>query len=445
MAVVIVFALAACSSSAATDGGSGSSTAGTTTTTGGSSVPACVGVQCMYATDCCTGTICGVNIFSCCVPDGNPCSTELDCCNLGCNTQTLLCESQFPTSSSTGGSTTGSGTTGGTTGGSTGGLTTGGTSGGSTTGSPLVEAVQFTWTFNGTQTCEQAGIGWVQISNFAGLPVQLVPCRGTDGMAGTTFQFLQLGATSYQLVAFAAGSNRAIYAINGTTTVTDGLTTVAAVFLQQVNPTGSNLSFQWTFNGSSNACTSGALDAGVQVTVASDAGFSGQFPCGTNGLAGSYAAGTYPYTISALLGDGGVAYQATGNATVNGITDTTILADLPPAMIAGSQGALIATLTFGGQTCVSAGTDTLYFTLRDSSGNIAGSGNNDSMSPCVDNNGTLGGTHYFSLITPGTYWLEVTGLVTTTGVPTATEYFTGQVTVSPNYTATVSADASPPP
>jgi hypothetical protein len=286
----------------------------------------------------------------------------------------------------------------------------------------------------------------VQIIGLAGLPVQSVPCRGIDGVAGATFQYLAQGATSYNLVAYAAGTSRGIFAINGNVTVTNGLTNVAAVLLPVGNPTGSNLSFDWTFNGGTTPCSSGQLDGGVQLSVTSDAGFSGNFACAASGTAGTYAQGSYAYQISALGNDGGIAYTANGTATVNGITDTTILADLPPAS-AGSTGAgnLIATMTFSGQSCVSAGTDTLHFSLRDSTGAVAGDGNDDSTSPCLDQSGTLGGSHYFSGIAAGTYWLEVTGLSTSGTTLTPVDYFTGQVTVSPNYTALVSADASAAP
>jgi hypothetical protein len=306
--------------------------------------------------------------------------------------------------------------------------------------------VAFGWTFNGTESCEQAGVGWVEVIGLAGLPAQFVPCRGTDGVAGATFSNLTLGQTSYTLAAYGAGTNRAIFGINGTVTVTSGLTMVSAVLFLQGNPMGSNLTFQWTFNGGTTACSSGLIDGGVQLSVVSDAGFSGLFSCGANGAAGTYASGSYPYTIAALQGDGGIAYSASGTATVNGATDTTILADLAPAASGGSQqGNLIATATFGGQSCVATTVDTLHFSLRDSAGMVAGSGNNDSSSPCVDPSGTLGGTHYFSGIPAGTYWLEVTGLDTSGLAPVPVDYFAGQVTVSPAYTASVSADASAHP
>jgi hypothetical protein len=259
------------------------------------------------------------------------------------------------------------------------------------------------------------------------------------------FSSLTQGATSYTLVAYASGTSRAVYAINGSVTVTSGTTSVAAVLLFEGNPTGSNLSFQWTFNGGSSACSSGLIDGGVLVSVQSDAGFSGLFDCASNGAAGTYATGSYPYLINALWGDGGVAFSAGGSATVNGVTDITVIADLAPPSTSSSPGNLIATMTFGGQSCVATSVDTLYFTLRDSAGVIAGTGNNDSSSPCVDTNGTLGGTHYFSGIPAGTYWLEVTGLSTTGLAPMALDYFTGQVTISPGYTASVSADASAHP
>jgi hypothetical protein len=400
----------------------------------------------MHQSDCCTGTICGAAGLMCCIDVGGSCTDYMQCCTLNC-TPAGVCATQFVTSSSTSGGSSGSTSGGSTTAGSTGGATTtGSTSGGSTTGSSLVQAIAFNWTFNGTQTCEQAGIGWIQISNFAGLPTQYVPCRGSDGVAGATFTYLPVGSTSYTLAAFAAGTGRVIYDITGNTTVTAGLTTVGVVFLLQVNPSGSNLNFQWTFNGGTGPCTSGALDGGVLVSVQSDAGFSQSFPCSTaSAAAGTYQAGPYAFAITASWGDGGVAYQATGSATVNGVTDTTVLADLAPPGGSGFPGNLIANMTFGGQTCVAAGVDTLYFTLRDATGNVAGNGNNDSSSPCVDSSGTLGGTHYFSQLATGTYWLEVTGLVTTGATPVAKNYYTGQVAVTTDFTAQVSADASPPP
>jgi hypothetical protein len=260
------------------------------------------------------------------------------------------------------------------------------------------------------------------------------------------FENLAQGTTSYNLVAYAAGTTRATFAINGNVTVTSGLTNVAAVLLPEGNPTGSNLSFAWTFNGGTSPCTSGQLGEGVQVSVTSDAGFSSNFACSATGTAGAYALGSYAYQISALGNDGGVAYAASGVATVNGITDTTILADLPPAAGGIAEpGNLIATMTFSGQSCVGAGVDTLHFSLRDSTGAVVGGGNNDSSTPCLSSDGTLGGSHYFSGITAGTYWLEVTGLSTSGATATALDYFTGQVTVSPNYTALASADASAAP
>jgi hypothetical protein len=435
--------LAACSSNATSDGGTGTTTGGTTTggTTGGA--PYCINYQCMNTADCCAGTVCGVHGVGCCLADGQPCTNPTDCCNTSCNLVSGLCTNPYSTSTTSSGTTSGGATTGGSSSGST---TSGTTSAGSTTGSTQSNAVSFSWTFNGTQSCEQAAVGWIEVIGFAGLPAQFVPCRGSDGVAGTTFSNLTLGSTSYNLIAYAAGTSRAIYGINGTVTVTSGTTPVAAVLLFEGNPTGSNLTFQWTFNGGASACTSGLIDGGVQLSVQSDAGFSGLFSCTASGAAGTYSTGSYPYAIAALLGDGGIAYSASGNATVNGITDTTILADLAPPSASGSQqGNLIATMTFGGQSCVATTADTLHFSLRDSSGLVAGSGNNDSSSPCVDSAGTLGGTHYFSAIAAGTYWLEVTGIDTSGVTAMPVDYFTGQVTVSPGYTASVSADASPHP
>lgn len=446
--------LAACSSVSTSDGGT-TGTAGSGTTTGGSGGdPYCSGTACCVQSPCsypacCAGTICGVIAAShlCCIDDGQPCVEAYNCCHSRCNQITNRCENPFATSTTGSGTTSGGSTTGGTSAGSTTGTSTSGTtSTGSTTGSTQSNAVAFSWTFNGTQSCEQAGVGWMEVIGLAGLPAQFVPCRSTDGVAGTTFDNLTLGSTSYNLIAYAAGTSRAIYAINGTVTVTSGLTAVAAVLLFEGNPTGSNLGFQWTFNGGTSACSSGLIDGGVQLSVISDAGFSGLFSCAASGAAGTYASGSYPYTIAALLGDGGIAYSTSGNATVNGVTDTTVLADLAPISAGGSpQGNLIATVTFDGQSCVATSADTLHFSLRDSSGMVAGSGNNNSTSLCVDPSGTLGGTHYFSAIPSGTYWLEVTGLSSSGLTTMPVDYFTGQITISPGYTASVSADASPHP
>jgi hypothetical protein len=446
-ALVALTFLGACSTTVTTDGGTGTTTtggttSGGTTTSGG---PTCLGKTCMFDVDCCVGTICGLNDVGCCIADGQPCMDPSDCCNFGCDQTLLTCFNAFATTSGSG-TTSGGSTGGGTSPGSTTGTSTSGTTtGGSTTGSMQPSAVAFTWTFNGTQTCEQAGVGWMEIIGLAGLPAQFVPCRGTDGVAGTTLSNLALGSTSYNLVAYAAGTSRAIFGINGTVTVTSGLTSVSAVLLSEGTAGGSNLTFQWTFNGGSSPCSSGLIDGGVQLTVTSDAGFFSVFSCAANGAAGTYASGSYPYSINALLGDGGVAYSAVGNATVNGLTDTTVLADLPPSGEGFQLGNLIATLTFGGQSCVATNADTLHFSLRDANGLVAGTGNNDSSSLCMEPDGTLGGSHYFSSIPAGTYWLEVTGLSTTGLSVTPVDYFIGQVTVSLGYTASVSADASAHP
>jgi hypothetical protein len=445
-ALVALLSLGACSSTVANDAGTattgGSTTVGTTTSGG----PTCLAQICMYDVDCCAGTICGLNGVGCCVADGQPCRSPEDCCNIGCDQVHFVCFNPFSTSTTTSGTTSGGSTGGGTSSGSTTGTSTSGTtSGGSTTGSTQSNAVAFTWTFNGTQTCEQAGVGWMEIIGLAGLPAQFVPCRGTDGVAGTTLSNLTLGSTSYNLVAYAAGTSRAIFGINGTVTVTNWVTSVSAVLLSEGTAGGGNLTFQWTFNGGSSACSSGLIDGGVLLTVTSDAGFSSVFSCAAIGAAGTYASGSYAYSINALLGDGGLAYSTVGNATVNGLTDTTVLADLPPSGEGFQLGNLIATMTFGGQSCVATNADTLHFSLRDSNGLVAGTGNNDSSSLCMEPDGTLGGSHYFSSIPAGTYWLEVTGLNSGGLSVTPVDYFIGQVTVSLGYTASVSADASAHP
>ncbi len=284
--------------------------------------------------------------------------------------------------------------------------------------------VQFNWSFqapNGGTSCVDADVQTVTIT-IDGITKQFV-CNDFVSGAGQSgvINGILSGTQTYTVAGFSDQ-----YDINGnytgqvqsyggtfTTDLLAGTLDVENISLTPLGtPSNSNIILLWTFNGST--CSQiGSPQVTIQIVDPVSGNVNMPVPCTANGVDGAkitnFAAGSYPFTLSANDGTNG--YFASGTLYVNGYSDTAAHIDLgidstqaPPP---NGPGTVNFEFTFGaGQAgCSAGGVSTVSYFLSDGTGAfVPGSSSSD---PCND---PLPPVTITNLSAPGTYYLSARGL-----------------------------------
>jgi hypothetical protein len=372
-----------------------------------------------------------------CSTPGFSCLIDANCCPVTGNSVSCVQEGDGggecilgAGSSTTGGSTSSGGATGGSTssgsgsGSGTGG--TGGSSGGSTGG--IQTGVDFAWNFGVTETCEQAGVSWIEIQ-LSGNTVGLFPCRDPYGNEGATVSAAAFSQINYTLTAFDPSGAVTLAQANGFVS-TEADITDQPVTLTFGSGGPSSLNLLWTFAGQTCA-QAGVTNVQVEVQDPNDPslGVNQSMAC-SGSIEGAvlpgYAAGQYPVTLSAT--GTSASYQAMGSIFANGLSNVVMMVDLLPTSTV-STGSVLVNFDFGGLSCAASGLDNVGLQLAAANGNPLVPG---TIVPCAD-----AGTSYLftSVPAPATAFLWIEGI----SLGQSEQLANPQVIVSPGGTATYSA------
>jgi hypothetical protein len=298
-------------------------------------------------------------------------------------------------------------------------------------------SVAFQWTFAGS-TCVGANVDLVQIA-IAGTTIQVGCIDAASGVAGVTLSGIPLGTQNFTLTGYTPTYDTnlnytgdvATFQLAAAVTVQGGMVNSTGVLdlpyiSQPPNNANSNIIFLWTFEGKSCATSS------PQVTTV-NLFMNGQSvnvnqQCDVAGLmVKSFAAGTYPFTLTATAGS--VQYTSSGNATVDGVQTITINSDLQQ-QVSSSPGAgdAVIAFTFGtsGQNCQQVGLDTVHFALTDATGAVV---SGSSLTQACTGATTV---TFSGLSGPNVYYLYIQGLAQGTTTYQVSGY---QFTVVPSPTA----------
>jgi hypothetical protein len=296
---------------------------------------------------------------------------------------------------------------------------------------PSPGSVSFHWAFTSANyTCAYASVSSMQVK-IGGITATVGCIDPTSGDQGATIAGVPGGTQPFTLTAYTPtyDSNGnptgtvALYQASGSVQVVGGANNDTGVIqLSYINPpaqnpANSNIVFLWNFLGQTCASTPQVATVRVQVTDNSStaASVDTMVACNTSGTDGiqvqNFAAGTYPFTLTGLDSTGTATYQASGSATVDGLTSVNVYVTLvsvgPPPT--GPGNAQIA-FTFGssGQNCQQVGVDSLHFSLSDSTGApVAGS---DVIVGCMTSGGITEQVAFNSLTAPAVYYLYAQGL-----------------------------------
>ena len=311
--------------------------------------------------------------------------------------------------------------------------------GGNGTGS-----LNFLWTFNGGQSCEVAGVAYVEIQ-VDGAPTQTVSCRDQNGVNGATVADLPGGHASFTLTGEDANQNP-LYQDTGGIPLEAGAATQLSVDLAPlataVEPS-SDIEFLWTFDGKS--CVQASV-AQVVITMPGQQLQQPVQPCALpnstqiegGAIVHGFAPGSYPFELRGEDGSGNVLYQGSGTVYVNGTGTTIVNIDLPAVANPPSQqaGKLTLDWTFGGQSCTAAGVDHVHVTLQDSTG-AAVQGTDQTVLCSQYPNGLA-----YDSLAPATYWLDIQGIASAKVTYQTVNY---QVAVVAGSNATDTIDVSKVP
>ena len=206
---------------------------------------------------------------------------------------------------------------------------------------------------------------------IAGGATLVVPCRDPAGNEGATLQAPAGNSSAWTLTAFDSSSPTPLATASGTALTSARAPTPVAVDLPlATGPAASALDVQWSFMG--QRCAPAAV-ASVQLQLADPnapaLSVNAMPACDTNGLDGTTLPGPYPagqFPI-VLTGDGGAgAYSGSGNISANGLSASTLLADLQRPN--GSGSGVTVHFSFAGQGCAVAGIDTISVQLSRANG-----------------------------------------------------------------------------
>jgi hypothetical protein len=305
-----------------------------------------------------------------------------------------------------------------------------------------VGTLQILWTFNGGQSCAAAGVTTVSVS-VSGSTFNFYCYDPISGVQGATLYNVLAGTQTVTLTGFAG--SQPLYRWSGNLLIYGG---AYNTYRQDLAFTGnpgnnnSNVTFLWSFVGK-NCNQSGVRNVTIQVTDPIGGNVNQTVPCTQLNVDGaqvnSFAAGTYPFTLSVLNGNGQPQYRALGTATVNGQSSITVNVDLqagyPP--VTGRGNATVA-LLFGAQTCDQAGLSQVLADLRDLNGNVV----SESNAPCS----SFPGSFTFTQIdAAATYYLDAVGSTVASDGGTTVKYqLTGEgITIQPSTTSSYSLDVPP--
>jgi hypothetical protein len=306
--------------------------------------------------------------------------------------------------------------------------------------------LQILWTFNGGQGCNSAGVSKVVVQ-ISGFTYSFYCFDPITGVPGATITNVLAGTQAVTLTGYSG--SLAVYRWTGTLLVYGGTFNSYGVDLPFISggtgpggPSQSNVTFLWSF-GSKSCAQAGIPNVNIAVQDPINGNVNQTVPCTQLGVDGamvnSFAAGTYPFTLTGLNQSNQSAFRGIGNATVNGRASITIHVDLQPGNPPVSGiGAAIVALTFAGQSCSQAGVTQIEADLRDLSGNAVG----QSSTSCSSFPGSFS---FGQLNAAATYYLDVTGLGAQSdgGVSVLYQLSGVGLTVQPSTNSTYGIDVPP--
>lgn len=307
------------------------------------------------------------------------------------------------------------------------------------------------WTFNGGQTCSQAGVATIQV-DIQGevLSPNQFACVNSNTTINTGADLGRYLLGNYNLTLTGLDAQGAILdQVTSVATVRGGGSVVSLDALP-VHSTagGGSATLRYTFNGKSCAAANvTVVHISVDGSVLLDAGNNADLPCSQAGIDGvtvaPLSAGGHVFDVAGLV-NGQVAYALQGlSVTVANGQDTAVTPSLPAATP--TTGSAELTWSFvNGMTCAQAQVDSVHVFFDPGAD---GSGGVDAGSvPCAAS-GVDGAT--FDGLAPGNHTVAITALrhatpqdklVYLTHTPPRAELFQAGITTSLD----VSADAASP-
>jgi hypothetical protein len=171
----------------------------------------------------------------------------------------------------------------------------------------------------------------------------------------------------------------------------------------------SNVGFVWTFAGQGCAQVPQVNHLHFVMTGITP-NIDTTFDCNSTVSIQNLAAGSYPFTLTAVDAAGATKYFTSGGtATVDGANSISIHADLQAMVAAGGTGNAEIDFTFGpsAQNCQQVGVDTLRYSLTDATGAVVA--NTDLMQGCLNSSSQPSVGIAFSSLQPAVYYLYIQG------------------------------------
>lgn len=302
--------------------------------------------------------------------------------------------------------------------------------------------LQLLWTFNGGQSCSAAGVNTVSVT-ISGSTFNFYCYDPVSGVQGATLYNVVGGTQTVILTGFAGP--QPLYQWTGNLLIYGGSFNSYRQDLSFISNPGtadSNVTFLWSFAGKS-CFLAGVSNVTISVQDPIGGNVYTTVPCTQQNVDGavvnSFAAGTYPFTLSVLNNNGQPLYRALGTATVNGQTSITVHVDLQPGNppLTGPGNATVG-LVFAGQSCARAGLSEILADLRDLNGTVISA----TTVPCASFSGSV----FFDQISAAaTYYLDAVGSTTAPDGGSSVRYqLTGEgLTIQPSSTSSYSLDVPP--
>jgi hypothetical protein len=304
-----------------------------------------------------------------------------------------------------------------------------------------VGTLQVLWTFNGGQSCSAAGVSTVQVA-ISGSSFNFYCYDPLSGVQGATLY--NVAAGTQPVIVTGYSGNQPLYQWSGNLLAYGGSFNSYRVDLPFINTgtNNSNVTFLWTFGGAS-CVQAGVSSVNISVQDPINGNVNTPFPCTKANVDGAmvigFSAGTYPFTLSVLGGNGQPLYRALGTATVNGQSSITVHVDLQPGYppITGQGNASVG-LVFAGKSCSQANVSQILAELRDLSGTVV-------SKTTVSCTGFTGSLSFTSISAAATYYLDAVGSATDMDGGTNVLYqLTGEgLTIQPSSTSSYNLDVPP--
>jgi hypothetical protein len=298
---------------------------------------------------------------------------------------------------------------------------------------PVPGDVAFRWSFSGTTVGRCMDVPDVKKVRIT-IPGQTLANAGVyactnAGVDGVTLLSFAPGTYNYTVEGLDS-SNQVRYSGSGSVTVNGNKQVNAS--LAPMGPRAGDVSFLWSFSGTSTGRCTAVPDVKVRITIPGQTlPNGGVYPCTNGGVDGitlqSFTPGTYSYTVEGLDSSNQVLYSGGGSVTVDGnkVVNVSLTAKSGANSYAYISWTFPANTLSTNPTCAEAGVS--WVDVRIDGGNWSrldcaqGSGGNRVTTPYVTQ-----GEHTVEFIGVGSdskpYYYTVGTLTTQTGNPISASY-----------------------